>query len=56
MGDAARKIGGRDQLEYLADLLGEMQRIAEDNGAKTLASLIALAQVEATREAASRKA
>lgn len=55
MGEAAREPAGRDQLEYLADLLRELQRLAEDADARTLASLIALAQVEATREASTRK-
>lgn len=60
MGEAAQSVSkrnpvGRDQMEYLADMLRELQQMADAAGARTLASLIALAQVEASREASTRQ-
>ncbi|MBS0239875.1 MAG: hypothetical protein JSR89_15765 [Proteobacteria bacterium] len=40
----------RDQLEYLADLLGELQRMAEREGCRKLSRMLAISHAEARRE------
>ncbi len=40
---------GLDQLDYMADMIGELEKIAHDAQMHTLAGLLALAQVEARR-------
>jgi hypothetical protein len=40
---------GQDQLDYMADMIGELQKLARDSGMETLSGLLALAQVEARR-------
>lgn len=49
-----RALGG-DQLDYMADMIGELHKLARDGGLETLAGLLALAQVEARRSIASQK-
>jgi hypothetical protein len=38
-----------DRLEYMADLIGELHLLARNGGLETLASLLLLAQAEASR-------
>jgi hypothetical protein len=40
---------GQDQLDYMADMIGELHQLARANGLETLSGLLALAQVEARR-------
>jgi hypothetical protein len=40
---------GQDQLDYMADMIGELHKLARDSGMETLSGLLALAQVEARR-------
>jgi hypothetical protein len=40
----------RDHLEYLADLLGELQLMAEREGCRKLSRLLAISHAEARRE------
>jgi len=51
-GGASGGAGGvrRDNLEYLADLLGELQQMAEREGCRTLSRLLAISHAEAQRE------
>jgi hypothetical protein len=46
-------LGGerREHLEYLADLLGELQRMAEREGCRKLSRMLAISHAEAVREA-----
>lgn len=46
----------RERLEYLADLLGELQQIAEREGCRRLARLLAISYAEAMRESLRRSA
>ncbi len=46
--------GSADQFSYIADLLSELQGMADAAGARQLAALIGLAHVEASRSAAER--
>ncbi len=56
--DSLHKSGISDQLEgerqahleYLADLLGELQRMAEREGCRKLSHLLAISYAEAVRE------
>lgn len=41
----------REKLTYMADMLNELQTIAEKEGCETLAGLLALSQTEALRKA-----
>lgn len=41
----------RDRLEYMADMLLELQDIASDCGCATLSGLLALSHAEALRQA-----
>ncbi len=41
----------RDRLEYIADLLLELQSIAKGTGCETLAGLLSLSHAEAVRKA-----
>jgi hypothetical protein len=45
-------LGGerREQLEYLADLLGQLQRMAEQEGCRKLSRMLAISHAEAVRE------
>jgi hypothetical protein len=45
----------RERLEYLADLLNELQLLAEREGCQKLPTLLALSRVEALKEALSNK-
>jgi hypothetical protein len=49
---AKQSTGGltRDRLEYVADLLLELQAIATEEGCETLAGLLALSRAEALRK------
>jgi hypothetical protein len=38
-----------DQVAYMADMIGELNKLARERGMETLAGLLALAQVEARR-------
>lgn len=40
----------RENLEYLADLLGELQRMAERQGYRKLSRMLAISHAEAQRE------
>ncbi len=40
----------REHLEYLADLLGELQRMAEREGCRKLSRMLAISHAEAVRE------
>ncbi|RUP09284.1 MAG: nodulation protein NolW [Hyphomicrobium sp.] len=40
----------REHLEYLADLLGELQRMAEREGCRKLSRMLAISHAEARRE------
>jgi hypothetical protein len=40
----------RDHLEYLADLLGELQLMAEREGCRKLSRMLAISYAEARRE------
>jgi hypothetical protein len=40
---------GADQLAYMADMIGELDKLAREGGLETLSGLLALAQVEARR-------
>jgi hypothetical protein len=40
---------GADQLAYMADMIGELDKLAREGGMETLSGLLALAQVEARR-------
>ncbi len=40
----------REHLEYLADLLGELQRLAEREGCRKLSRMLAISHAEAMRE------
>ncbi len=40
----------RDHLEYLADLLGELQQMAEREGCHKLSRMLAISHAEAQRE------
>lgn len=40
-----------DQLDYLADMVGELRTMARQLGAETLADILALAHAEAARAA-----
>ena len=42
--------GRREQLEYLADLLGELQQMAEREGYRKLSRMLAISHAEAQRE------
>jgi len=44
----------REHLEYLADLLGELQRMAEREGCRKLSRLLAISHAEARRETGRR--
>ena len=44
-----------DQAEYLADMVAELRGLAENAGLTTLASILALAQVEAAQQSAARR-
>jgi hypothetical protein len=46
----------REQLEYLADLLNELQRMAEREGCHKLSRMLAISHAEAVREAHRRAA
>ncbi len=52
------QLGGerRDHLEYLADLLSELQRMAEQEGCHKLSRMLAISHAEAVREAHRRAA
>jgi hypothetical protein len=41
---------GREHLAYLADLLGELQRMAEREGCRRLSRMLAISHSEAVRE------
>lgn len=45
-----------DQLDYIADMIGELQALARNQGAQTLADLLSLTHIEATRAAARNRA
>jgi hypothetical protein len=45
---------GREHLEYLADLLGELQRLAEREGFRKLSRMLAISYAEAKRETVRR--
>jgi hypothetical protein len=45
---------GREHLEYLADLLGELQRMAEREGFRKLSRMLAISHAEAKRETVRR--
>jgi hypothetical protein len=45
----------RERLEYLADLLSELQLLAEREGCEKLPSLIAVSRIEAIKEAHSNR-
>jgi hypothetical protein len=38
-----------DQMAYMADMIGELNKLAREGGMETLSGLLALAQVEARR-------
>ena len=44
----------REHLEYLADLLGQLQRMAEEEGCRRLSRMLAISHAEAMREAHGR--
>ena len=44
----------REHLEYLADLLGQLQRMAEKEGRRKLSCMLAISHAEAVREAHGR--
>jgi hypothetical protein len=44
----------REHLEYLADLLGQLQRMAEKEGCRKLSRMLAISHAEAVREAHGR--
>ena len=44
-----------DQLDYIADMVGELKAMARKLGATTLADLLAVTHVEAARVAARRR-
>ena len=44
-----------DQLDYLADMVGELRTMARRLGAETLADVLALAHAEAARAAVRRR-
>ena len=46
--------GQQDHLEYLADLLGELQQMAQREGYRKLSRLLAISYAEAMREAQRR--
>jgi hypothetical protein len=46
----------QDRLEYLADLLGELQQMAEREGCRRLSRMLALSYAEAIRETFRRSA
>jgi hypothetical protein len=48
--------GQHDHLEYLADLLGELQNMAHREGYRKLSRLLAISYAEAMREAQRRSA
>jgi hypothetical protein len=54
--DEAKRRGqlSRDKLDYIADLIGELQTLAKAGGLDTLGSLLSLAQTEARRELSRR--
>ena len=66
MGESGRSKGGsttshadleqRERLAYLADMLSELQVMAEREGCETLAGLLALSHAEARRQVSGRPA
>lgn len=46
---------GQEHLAYLADLLGELQRMAEREGCRRLSRMLAISYSEAIRETHRRK-
>ena len=47
--------GRREHLEYLADLIGELQGMAEREGCRKLARMLAISRAEAQRETLRRE-
>ncbi len=43
---------GSDHIAYIADMIAELQQIARRGGLETLATILGLAEVEASRQAA----
>ncbi len=54
--DQAEVDGQQYHLEYLADLLGELQNMAHKEGYRKLSRLLAISYAEAMREAQRRSA
>ncbi len=50
--DLSLNIRTSQKIDYMADLVSELQEMAERGGLKTLAGLLALAHVEALQQAA----
>lgn len=50
-GDPSGLAGRQDRLNYMADMLKEMQALAVQDGCPTLAGLLALSHAEAERQA-----